>query len=231
MAEVAIPMAVLGVMYIISNKDKEQEKKEAFTNSLPNTRRPVKNYPVDKHRDLLNETNVQTYQGYRNKNENLYQPEGYKKALELNEKKVGQFQSLTGETINSKSMEHNNMVPFFGSKVTQGTGEKGYEGLLDLYTGSGSQQNKKEGIAPLFKPQANMSHVHGTPSTTEFMMNRQKSSPNNVDYFRIPVDFGAVTTKNNQLDKPGFLKKWKDLNGAEVSETFGGLKNGPRRRS
>ena len=145
MAEVAIPMAVLGVMYIISNKDKEQEKKEAFTNSLPNTRRPVKNYPVDKHRDLLNETNVQTYQGYRNKNENYYQPEGYKKALELNEKKVGQFQSLTGETINSKSMEHNNMVPFFGSKVTQGTGEKGYEGLLDLYTGSGSQQNKKEG--------------------------------------------------------------------------------------
>ena len=59
------------------------------------------------------------------------------------------------------------------------------------------------------------------------MMNRQKSSPKNVDYFRIPVDFGAVTTKNNQLDKPGFLKKWKELNGAEVSETFGGLKNGP----
>ena len=76
------------------------------------------------------------------------------------------------------------MVPFFGSKVTQGTGEKGYEGLLDLYTGSGSQQNKKEGIAPLFKPQANMSHVHGTPNTTEFMMNRQRnvltSKMNNV---------------------------------------------------
>ena len=185
MAEVAIPMAVLGVMYIISNKDKEKEKKEAFQNqSLPNVKRPVRNYPVDKKRDLLNETNVQTYQGYRNKNENYYQPTGYKKALELNEKKVGQFQSLTGETISSKGLEHNNMVPFFGSKVTQGTGEKGYEGLLDLYTGSGSQQNKKEGIAPLFKPQANMSHVHGTPNTTEFMMNRQRnvltSKMNNV---------------------------------------------------
>ena len=36
------------------------------------------------------------------------------------------------------------------------------------------------------------------------MMNRQRSSPNNVDYFRIPVDYGVVTTKNNQLDKPGF---------------------------
>ena len=91
---------------------------------------------------------------------------------------------MTGETISSKGLEHNNMVPFFGSKVTQGTGEKGYEGLLDLYTGSGSQQNKKEGIAPLFKPQANMSHVHGTPNTTEFMMNRQRnvltSKMNNV---------------------------------------------------
>ena len=32
MAEVAIPMAVLGVMYIISNKDKEKEKKEAISN-------------------------------------------------------------------------------------------------------------------------------------------------------------------------------------------------------
>jgi AP-1 complex subunit beta-1 len=59
------------------------------------------------------------------------------------------------------------------------------------------------------------------------MMNRQKSSPNNVDYFRIPVDYGAVTTKNNQLDKPGFLKKWKELNDSEVSATFGPLTNGP----
>jgi AP-1 complex subunit beta-1 len=59
------------------------------------------------------------------------------------------------------------------------------------------------------------------------MMNRQKNAPNNVDYFRIPVDYGAVTTANNQLDKPAFLKKWKDLNGSEVSETFGGLTNGP----
>ena len=176
MAEVAIPMAVLGVMYIISNKDKEKDKKEAFSNAkLPNTHRPVVNYPKDNKRDILNETNVQTYQGYRNSAENYYQPTGYKKALELNEKKVGQFQSLTGETINPKGLEHNNMVPFFGSKITQGTGDKGHESLLDLYTGSGSQQNKKEGIAPLFKPQANLSHVNGTPNQTDFIMERQRS--------------------------------------------------------
>ena len=30
------------------------------------------------------------------------------------------------------------MVPFFGSKVTQSSDVKGYEGLLDIYTGSGN---------------------------------------------------------------------------------------------
>tara|TARA_B100001121_G_scaffold181212_1_gene158032 strand:- start:8418 stop:10193 length:1776 start_codon:yes stop_codon:yes gene_type:complete len=192
MAEVAIPMAVLGVMYIISNKDKEKEKKEAFSNAkLPNTHRPVVNYPKDNKKDILNETNVQTYQGYRNSTENYYQPTGYKKALELNEKKVGQFQSLTGETINPKGLEHNNMVPFFGSKITQGTGDKGHESLLDLYTGSGSQQNKKEGIAPLFKPQANLSHVNGTPNQTDFIMQRQRS---------------VLTQKMNNV------KPWEEIN-------------------
>ena len=62
MAEVAIPIAVLGVMYIISNKDNEKEKKEAFTNNTPTQPRVI-NYPKDEKKDLLNETNVQTYQG------------------------------------------------------------------------------------------------------------------------------------------------------------------------
>ena len=46
MAEIAIPMAVLGVMYIISNK----EKKEGFANkSLPNVDRPVVNWPSERN--------------------------------------------------------------------------------------------------------------------------------------------------------------------------------------
>ena len=83
----------------------------------------------------------------------MYQPTGYKKALENNEDKIGEIESLTGNTIMASNFEHNNMVPFLGLKITQGGVEKGYEGVLDLYTGAGSQQNNKEGIAPLFKPQ------------------------------------------------------------------------------
>ena len=117
MAEIAIPIAVLGGMYIISNKN---NRKETFKSQINNyVKPPIVNYPKELRNDLLNETNVQTYQGYKNKNENLYQPTGYKKALENNENKVGQIQSLTGNTIAASNFEHNNMVPFFGSKITQ----------------------------------------------------------------------------------------------------------------
>ena len=113
MAEIAIPIAVLGVMYIISNN---KNKKEGYENiSLPVQQRIV-NYPSDRKKDLLNETNVQTYSGYRNASENYYQPTGYKKALKNKEQKVKQFKSLTGNVMQTGDMEHNNMVPFFWVK-------------------------------------------------------------------------------------------------------------------
>ena len=62
MAEVAIPIAVLGAMYIISNKS--GNKKENYQNintMLPNTKPIVKNFPKKNRDDLLNQTNVQTY--------------------------------------------------------------------------------------------------------------------------------------------------------------------------
>ena len=127
MVEVAIPMAVLGVMYIISNKDNETKKKEGFHNRpLPNVKVPQINYPIQPRKDLLNRTNVQTYAGYKNKNENLYQPEGYKNAqYNKNNNRMDEFTSLTGHVVGAEGLEHNNMVPFFGSKITQGTDNKG----------------------------------------------------------------------------------------------------------
>ena len=129
MAEVAIPIAVLGAMYIISNKN--DNKKENYSNiklSLPNSRQIVKNFPKKNHDDLLNQTNVQTYSGYKNANEALYHPTGYKNALRQQTKGLHggnrktedlTFESLTGNKVHTSSLEHNNMVPFFGSKVTQ----------------------------------------------------------------------------------------------------------------
>ena len=48
MAELAIPLAVLGGLYIISNQNKEKEKEgfEANRRYLTNTNNEIKNYPV-----------------------------------------------------------------------------------------------------------------------------------------------------------------------------------------
>ena len=126
MAEIAIPLAVLGAMYIISNKNENQKVKpanskiiESFNNnSLPNTKKPVVNYPIEKNDDLLNQTNVQTYSGYKNTTDNLYQVSGYEKALaNAMSEKVENFESLTGNIINPNSFNHNNQQPFLEQKL------------------------------------------------------------------------------------------------------------------
>jgi len=215
MAEVAIPIAVLGAMYIISNK-KENKKNPVETfaqrQSLPNTQSIVQNYPKDNNKDILNETNVQTYIGTKNSTENYFLPESYKKVLKKEKGNIGEFSSLTGNNINASELQHNNMVPFFGSKITQSTSEhRGYENLLDIYTGSGSQQNKKEGIAPMFKPQANMSHIYGTPNNNDFIQERQRS---------------ALTSKMNNTKPWEEIRVGPGLNQGFSSEGSGGFNSG-----
>tara|TARA_B110000008_G_scaffold277355_1_gene318438 strand:+ start:1059 stop:2813 length:1755 start_codon:yes stop_codon:yes gene_type:complete len=172
--EVAIPIVGLGAMYLISNQNKEDER-DGFTGMqntsrrLPNTRTPPRNYPVENKNTQKN--NILSYSG-ANPDSDLkpYNPSGDIKT-EISQKN---FASLTGNNINPNELKHNNMVPFFGAKLTQST--KGYEGLLDSYTGAGSQRIEKQTQAPMFKPKKDMNWTHGMPSTTDFMQSRMRSN-------------------------------------------------------
>ena len=217
MAEIAIPLAVLGAMYIISNKNEKIKPNnskilENFkNNTLPNVKKPVVNYPVEKKDDLLNETNVQTYSGYKNTTDNLYQVSGYEKALaNAMSEKVDRFESLTGNIVNPNNFKHNNQQPFFGAKTTQNI-EQGYEGLLDTYTGMGSQQNQKQAQAPLFKPESNMTHVHGAPISPDFIQDRQRS---------------VLTHKMNNVKPWTSIKVAPGLGKGYTSEGSGGFNAG-----
>ena len=82
---------------------------------------------------------------------------------------------LAGRTI--ENFSHNNMVPFFGSHVTQRTVNlDGNESALDNMQGAGSQQIRKKAQAPLFAPQKNMGWAHGTPNFSNFMQSRVNPS-------------------------------------------------------
>jgi hypothetical protein len=179
--EVAIPLALLGGIYFI---DKEEKNKEGITNmntinnrALPNTQNVSQNYPVKKQLGQQDLTD----------NINYYQPQ---KAASNEYQKQSEFQAamqakipaakaetannlLSGETFDSKNFKHNNMVPFFGRKVTQlSPMNQNGESVLDNLQGNGSQFIRKKEQGPLFTPEENNQWTHGTPNFSGFYQSR-----------------------------------------------------------
>ena len=203
MAEIAIPAIALGAMYILSNQGETSENKaktdtkENFENvsaryqrelhpgnvesGVP-TRPPV-NYPVQTYGQL--EHNPAFYPAPNAATDRYYRQEVYEKEVEDggNPSNGSVFKSLTGNEVQKADIKFNNMVPFFGSTVTQRTtGFNGNESLLDNMNGSGSTRIKKKAQAPLFKPQKDMDWAHGTPIHTDFIQSRMNpaASMNNT---------------------------------------------------
>ncbi len=206
--ELAIPLVAFGGLFILSKQNKSKNA-EAFTqmhrNHLPNTNKLVKNYPVLDRKEL--EDTLNKYGGKKNTADNYYNPGDYETLQMSNEEVNSDFQNLAGQTMKLGEITHNNMVPYFGSSVTQSTGGTN-EGLLDKYTGTGSQRIRKEGQAPLFKPQKDMNWTHGMPSTTNFMQQRMRSNlsqkMNNVKPFKSIQVGPGLNVKNGINGTGGF---------------------------
>lgn len=69
---------------------------------------------------------------------------------------------LTGLPIKKEEFTHNNMVPFFGSKVRQNTDAHGSSQILERHTGMDNFKLNKKERAPLFQPRKNLGNVYGT---------------------------------------------------------------------
>jgi hypothetical protein len=185
--ELAIPGVALGLLYIVSN---QKAKSENFRNrtQLPNVDIPNRNYPqefpvisseTDQTSQLSNSNRYDNGGGvytdkYFNPNMNQTRTQTNMDDSAL----IGQqFYSLTGEKVNASYFEHNNMVPFFGSNLrTKIANENNNEGLLDSYTGSGSQTITKKEQTPLFAPSANQQWANGAPNMSEFYQSRVNPS-------------------------------------------------------
>ena len=114
----AIPLAAVGMMYILSSqKNKNEQKdnlKEAFSQKhrrsrLPNMDKPVKNFPVIDRKEL--EENVNDYAGKKNTADNYYNPGNYETLQMSNKQTKATFESLTGEEMRLGEITHNNQVP------------------------------------------------------------------------------------------------------------------------
>ena len=80
---------------------------------------------------------------------------------------------LTGENVDISHFSHNNMVPYFGSKIPNVPSLNNSGMILDHKNGNGSQMINKKEQAPLFEPKKNMQWTHGTPNMNDFFKERQ----------------------------------------------------------
>ena len=182
--ELAIPGVALGLLYIVSN---QKAKSENFRNRnlLPNVDVPNRNYPEELpivSSDSDQTSQLSTANRYDNGGgvytDKYFNPNMNKSASQSQMDDIGQqFYSLTGDKVNASYFEHNNMVPFFGSNLrTRINNENSYEGLMDSYTGSGSQTISKREQAPMFSPSGNQQWAHGAPNMSEFYQSRVNPS-------------------------------------------------------
>lgn len=181
MAQLAIPLMALGGFYIIANHEKNNEDGPDTTEGYENAKvkeMPAMNYPISK---AVGNNNVQKYSN-ANQTTDKYFDHRLEGCLVNNPPgSAGSGcqpqMSLTGKPIVKSDFNHNNMVPFFGSKTNGATVSADVaESRLDNMQGNGSQFIKKKEQAPLFKPQTNLQHAHGAPNMSDFLQSRVNPS-------------------------------------------------------
>lgn len=83
---------------------------------------------------------------------------------------------MGSDTVDSdlyrETFTHQNMVPFFGSHITQVTDEKANRSILENHTGAGYYDYYKKEPKPLFKPTKDLSIQYGTQNENTEIQNR-----------------------------------------------------------
>jgi hypothetical protein len=176
------------------------ENFENHTAVLPNTDIPNVNYPSEfpiqnRETDLTSKLSTvnmyDTPKVYTDKYFNPYvndqvqnpfaQSVNYGSTNQLsntqNAARNAQYTSLTGETVDGSYFKHNNMAPFFGSKLRNiQVAANSNESILDNYQGQGSQIIIKREQSPLFSPETNYQWATGAPNQSDFIQSRMNVS-------------------------------------------------------
>ena len=175
MANIAIPVLLLGAAYLISN-DKNKDSKsneEGFSdindeknkgNLLGNEN---KNFYPNASKTKNNINNEGTYSSYQDK---------YFLKKQKNKKGENIFETLAGNRIKIDDINHNNMNIYYSNKTNGYTNDLNDTSILDTYTGQGTYDIKKEEVASFFKPEDNMQNVYGNQNQNDFYQSRVNGS-------------------------------------------------------
>ena len=91
---------------------------------------------------------------------------------EIRDDEEDNMMSLTGEKINTKDFNHNNMQPFLKGNITQNTNVEKFTQKLDFNTGVDKFYIQKKEIEPFSLPVAGYHNINGSKSESDFLKRR-----------------------------------------------------------
>jgi hypothetical protein len=154
--------------YILNSSNKSNNKNSANTPDVYNSAvldsRMLERQQMDLH---LKKTNsIDTY---------MKRPESVRNGEQRDTKLENHTSmSLTGEMRPNDQFTHNNMVPFYGSKVRQNVDANATSGIVERFTGVSVTDKPKTEIEPLFSPTKD--NIHGTRVASEDIYDRYEAS-------------------------------------------------------
>ena len=184
--EVLIPgVALYGLYKMTQSQHKQNERKqgnmnlyESFGNALPNTNIPDQNYPSESlgiSTDTEQTSRLSTVNKYDTPS--AYTDKYFPEKMTPSSSATAPYYSMTGDKVSADYFEHNNMTPFFGAKRrTEILDANSKEGMMDSYSGAGSQYIRKQETSPLFSPGDNYHHAYGAPNQNDFYQSRVNPS-------------------------------------------------------
>ena len=204
MAALAIPVIILGSLYILSEQEKDEknnlskkyqkisyenfynkQNKENIENvenvenveNIENVKEGFNNYNTRKLNNLeSNTTNL--VNSYNNSNQHTDKFfVNRSKNIISGEVEKNNINLMNGQQIDINSFKHNNMQPYFGGKIRGASNDLNItESILDNKQGYGSQSFSKSETAPLFKPEDNIHLANGTANNSDFFQSRMNES-------------------------------------------------------
>jgi hypothetical protein len=220
MAAIAIPIVVLGSLFILSEQEKqmenreeeeqEEEQKKQFLTRTRNTNKQegFSNNHIGQRQPMnaFETAMIEPNNSYNNPNQHT--DKFFKPPVNKTNNSVS---LMNGHVVDPKNFKHNNMEPFFGAKIRGATADfNGTEAIMDSKQGYGSQAFSKSEQAPLFKPDENVNLTHGTANNTSFIQSRMNESNkmNNVTLWEPQrvgpgLDQGYGTQNKNGVNTGG----------------------------
>lgn len=90
------------------------------------------------------------------------------------------IRSLTGKYMQSQEFVHNNMTPYFGSRMRQNMDDKSNKAILENFTGVGDLQKNKCEQRSFYD--LSKENIHGSQNSTDFYKDRLESKIRNNEF-------------------------------------------------